>query len=152
MRRASAAFLALAAAACASGPPEREAAGGAPVVAGLPFQELPPQDLAAGQCALALWSRSDGRRIAMAAGNGLRARIGGRIQTLERTRWEGLVTLQHAQRQEYRGDVGEVALELVFDSARTTATGAVVEGTLTFRDPSGWTLLTPVAGLVGCEP
>ena len=127
------------------------AAQPAPAAIPAPFSELPPQTLEAGQCALFLWDRASGKRIAM-LGNSpaiLRAIIDGRSTDLPAELREGETVLGFAPTSRFRsaGRSFEVRLTIL----PATAGGAVVrDGSLTITSSDGGAVVLPVAGLAGC--
>lgn len=113
--------------------------------------ELPPQTLAAGQCALFLWDRASGRRVAMLGRNPalLRLVIDGKTVDLPQTASEGPVVLGFAPVTRYRSANRMYDVRLTIQPA--TAGGAVVpDGSLTITEADGGALVLPVAGLAGC--
>lgn len=131
--------------------PISEAAPEAAVV----LQELPTQRLAKGQCALVAWRLSDRTRIFMALSEPAvgRLQIGGATREFPRVAQDGQVVYGHAARQTFVGRGLTVNLDAEFDSERRLLGGAMIrEGTLELKDGSGWTTMTPIGGLVACEP
>ena len=121
----------------------------APVPA--PFAELPPQLLEAGQCALFLWDRGSGKRIAMLGRTPpvLRAIIDGRSTDLPAEASEGETILGFAPVSRYRSVSRSFEVRLTILPA--TAGGAVVrDGSLTITQTDGSAIVLPVAGLAGC--
>lgn len=127
----------------------------APAGAGLPFQELPTQTLAKGQCALFLWARtSPPRRVFMALQDPAvaRVRIAGKSVDLPRTAWEGEGVYGHYQRQTYAADGVTLDVTVQMDGRSGLVGGAVVPtGAIEYRDAAGWQTVIPVAGMVGCQ-
>jgi hypothetical protein len=113
--------------------------------------ELPPQQLAPGQCALFLWDRASGRRIAMLGRTPpiLRAIIDGRAMDLPAETREGEAVMGFAPTSRFRvaGRIYDVRLTIL----PATAGGAVVrDGSLTITEADGSAVVLPVAGLAGC--
>jgi len=129
----------------AAAPPAREAS----------LQELPPQTLSAGQCALALWTReSPAKRVFMAFNRPAVARIqtGGRTQELALKSRDGAETYGHSTRETFQGGGAEVTTEIEIEPRGGLLSGAVVSsGTLEYKDPAGWSVVLPVAGLLACQ-
>lgn len=127
-------------------------AGAAPASI-VPLAELPPQQLARGSCALFLWDRASGRRIAM-LGNApalLRVVIDGRSIDLPQDRAEGAAVMGFAANASYRSAARRFDTRLVIEPA--TVGGAVVrDGSLTITADDGSAIVTPVAGIAGCRP
>lgn len=119
------------------------------------LQELPPQRLVKGQCALVAWRLADRRRIFMALAEPAvgRLQIGGATRDLPRQAQDGPVAYGHAARQTFADGGLSVTLDVEFDSERRLLGGALIrQGTLELKAASGWSTLTPVGGLVACEP
>ena len=119
------------------------------------LEELPPQRLAKGQCALVAWRLSDRRRVFMALAEPAvgRLQIGGATRDLPRKRQDGPVAYGHAARQTFTDGALSVTLDVEFDTERRLLGGAMIrQGTLELKVASGWSTLTPVGGLVACEP
>ncbi|MFN3522485.1 MAG: hypothetical protein ACK4YQ_09565 [Phenylobacterium sp.] len=123
---------------------------------GLPLQELPPQALKRGDCALVLWTRApDARRIVMVLEGPPRARIrlSGRTLDLARVSAQGTSVAGQTARQVYEGEGLRLSLDLDLTGQRPTPGGVVIpDGALEFSDPSGWSVVAPVGGLIACEP
>lgn len=116
-----------------------------------PLAELPPQTLAAGSCALFLWDRASGTRIAMLGTVPpiLRAVIDGRSTDLPRETAEGTAVLGFAPVARYRSASRQFDVALAI--LPTSAGGAVVrEGSLTITEADGSARVIPVAGIAGC--
>ena len=116
-----------------------------------PFTELPQQVLEAGQCALFLWDRASGKRIAMLGREPalLRAIIDGRSTDLPVEVREGETVMGFAPISRYRSATRSFEVRLTILPA--TAGGAVVrDGSLTITQADGSAIVLPVAGLAGC--
>lgn len=117
--------------------------------------ELPPQKLARGQCALVLWSKElRARRIVMALNAPALARIqvGGRTLELPRTALDGPEVFGHPARQTFAAAGRTLTLEIEVAEGRDLPGGVVVTGgAVDYRDPSGWSTLIPVGGLIACD-
>ena len=120
-----------------------------------PFAELPPQTLAAGQCALFLWDRASGKRIVMLGRDPaiMRAIIDGRATDLPAELGaesrDGESVLGFAPNSRFRA--GGRSFELRLTILPATAGGAVVrDGSLTVTASDGGAVVLPVAGLAGC--
>lgn len=122
---------------------------------GLPLGEAPAQRLISGQCALALWTRSEPAvRIALAISQPaeLHIRLHGRDLTLSRTRADGEPMFGHAPRQVWSGDGVAVALTATFAPRDGMVGGAVAQDAmLVLTDRDGQEILIPTAGLVACQ-
>ncbi|WP_372917902.1 hypothetical protein [Sandarakinorhabdus sp.] len=116
-----------------------------------PFAELPPQTLEAGTCALFLWDRASGQRIAMLGRTPpiLRAIIDGRSTDLPAEARDGESVMGFAPISRYRSASRSFEVRLTILPA--TAGGAVVrDGSLTITESDGSAVVLPVAGLAGC--
>jgi len=158
MRRALAAALALCVSACASrgAQPEEPAATPAALEAVAPLEELPPQTLTRGQCALVLWSRTTpARRIFMGLNAPPSARVqrGGRTLTLARTAASGEAAYGHPPVQTYSGEGLTLTASVEFDEGEGLVGGAVVpSAAVTLRDETGVETVIPAGGLLACQP
>lgn len=126
-------------------------AAAAPAAVPAPFAELPPQSLAPGQCALFLWDRASGKRIAMLGAQPpmMRALIDGRLIDLPAERREGDPVLGITPTSLFRSASRRFEVRLTILPA--TAGGAVVrDGSLTITEDDGTAVVLPVAGLAGC--
>ncbi len=113
--------------------------------------ELPPQQLAPGQCALFLWDRASGRRIAMLGHTPpiLRLQRDGRALDLPVEARDGEAVMGFAPNSRFRqaNRIYDVRLTIL----PATAGGAVVrDGSLTITEADGSAVVLPVAGLAGC--
>lgn len=113
--------------------------------------ELPPQQLAPGQCALFLWDRASGKRIAMLGRTPpiLRLQQDGRTVDLPADTRSGDEVLGFAPASRFRvaGRIYDVQLTIL----PAAAGGAVVrDGSLTITEADGSAVVLPVAGLAGC--
>lgn len=116
-----------------------------------PFSELPEQELAPGSCALFLWDRASGQRIAMLIPGppSLRAVIQGRITDLPRDAAEGDTVMGFPAISRYRSAARSYEVRLTILPA-TTGGAVVRDGSLTITERDGSALVLPVAGLAGC--
>lgn len=154
------ALAALAAAGCAS---DRPPAAAAPVAAardplpeGVRLEELPPQRLSSGQCAMVLWSRAARpERLAMALSEPMvvRLQVNGRLIELPLVEREGRQVFGHYPNQRYADGNLSATLRVSFDLQQNLVGGAVArDGAIELVDRTGWTATVPVGGLVACEP
>lgn len=125
----------------------------AATIGALPLSELPPQPLAAGSCAMFLWDRPSGKRIAMITAAPL-AQItvihGGRAISLPASGAEGPAVMGFAPRGQYRGASIGISLDLAISPTGTG--GAIIrDGALTLTEADGSAIVAPVAGLIGCQ-
>lgn len=114
--------------------------------------ELPPQTLARGRCALFLWDRASGKRVAMMTADPAQLRLaapGGKVQDLPREQAQGDAVLGFAPVSQYRDSMRGFEIRLTILPA--TAGGALVkDGSISITDANGSTVVVPVAGLAGC--
>jgi hypothetical protein len=117
-----------------------------------PLAELPPQQLETGRCALFLWDRASGTRIAM-LGNAppqLRAVIDGRLTDLPQDSASGTAVLGFAPTARYRSASRQYDVAVTI--LPTSAGGGVVrDGSLTITEADGSARVIPVAGILGCS-
>ncbi len=116
-----------------------------------PLGELPQQELTAGQCALFLWDRASGKRVAMLIPSppSLRALIDGRLTDLPREAADGSAVMGFAPNSRYRSASRSFDVRLTILPA-TTGGAVVRDGSLTITENDGSALVLPVAGLAGC--
>lgn len=126
----------------------------ATVMSTLPLDELPPQVLPPKSCALFLWDRASQRRIAMlTAEPGTLHMARGGVQLLPQTGGGGEPVLGFRPYAAYGSGAGRIELALTITANDSGVGGAVIrEGSLTVTLADGSALVTPVAGLIGCNP
>ncbi|MEI6486467.1 MAG: hypothetical protein WCO11_09390 [Sphingomonadales bacterium] len=116
-----------------------------------PLAELPPQPVPPGQCALFLWDRASGRRIAMLGQTPpiLRLMQDGKTTDLPADSREGDAVLGFGPTSRFHA--GQRLFDLRLIIAPATAGGALVQGgSLTITEADGGAVVIPVAGLAGC--
>src|SRR5688572_8150998 len=128
-------LAALLLASCASGPPgeQRSAPAAADAMTMPALAELPTQQLARGQCALALWSRNATPvRFVVTLDQPAVARMSvkGRVVELARVAQSGQSIHGHFPEQHYRGEGISLGVSFVGDDARQLAGGAVVSSAI----------------------
>jgi hypothetical protein len=117
------------------------------------FTELPAQTLEPGQCAMALWDRSSGQRIAFwrAAGPLLLA-AGPAPQNLTAVPGSGsgapVLGLLPEARFTADGLSAQLAVNITINPNGQSAT--ISGGTLTLTAEDGEARITPVVGIIGC--
>jgi hypothetical protein len=116
-----------------------------------PLGELPQQEMTAGQCALFLWDRATGKRIAMLipVPPSIRAVIDGRLTDLPREAADGTAVMGFAPNSRYRSANRNYDIRLTILPA-TTGGAVVRDGSLTITENDGSALVLSVAGLAGC--
>lgn len=133
----------------ASAPPQLRTS-----IDGLPFGELPKQQLPARGCAAYLWSRSTTHAlVAMASADPAQLRISldGTIADYPRAAQQGLGGFGFARTTTYRaGDVTAILEMTIQAQADLTQGAAVPSATLTLERPGKDTVVLPVGGLIGC--
>ena len=121
----------------------------------MPLQLLPPQTLAAQQCALFLWQKSEQpRRILMALDTPpiARVQIDGRLIDLPRIEISGDLQWGHFPHAVYSGSGLTLRLDLVIEDRERLIGGALVpEGSLSIERENGWSMIVPVAGMIACQ-
>lgn len=121
----------------------------------VPFEELPPQRLDSGQCALFLWTReTPPRRVFMALQTPALARlkINGGIVELPRVSAEGEAVFGHPPVQRYAGAGYEMTVRIQAEVRSGMAGGAVApSASIEYRSADGWQTVIPAAGIVGCQ-
>lgn len=120
-----------------------------------PLAEIPPQELAAGQCGLALWQRTEpARRILFVTNQPPAALIvaGGAVIVLPRTQTSGDSSFGHAPQQRFEAGGHVVAFAIKIEPREGLVGGAVIpDGSLTYRNAAFGTVILPVFGLIGCK-
>lgn len=115
---------------------------------------VPPQPLPEGQCAMALWDRASGGRVAVVTREALVLVLDGALLRLPPVAAQaGFV----AEADYAAGDVSArhrlvlgLVLGLVLETGGDGRAGRVEDGVLVVRRGDGTELVTPVAGLIGC--
>lgn len=144
--------------ACSSGSGGQQRSQAAPKrsVGALALQEVAPQRLSEGQCALVLWTRVQPPRrvlVAFSDPNVARVQIAGKTVDLPQTARSGEIVYGHAPRQTFEGNGIAISFNLEFDQRSGLVGGAIApNGTLEMRTQGGWSAISPVAGLVACQP
>jgi hypothetical protein len=118
------------------------------------LEELPAQTLAAGQCALVLWSNpAEPKRIAMTIDEPAIARIqiDGRLVQLPRVAGTGEAIHGMFAQQIYRGE--GLSLAVSFTAAPREMNGGAVIPTavVEYTDANGWAAVIPAAGMIACR-
>lgn len=107
---------------------------------------VPPQPLPEGQCAMALWDRASGGRVAVVTREALVLVLDGALLRLPPVAAQaGFV----AEADYAAGDVS-ARHRLVLETGGDGRAGRVEDGVLVVRRGDGTELVTPVAGLIGC--
>jgi hypothetical protein len=151
-RKASAIlWTVLFASACAGAPKSTPAT----MTSGPVLGELPPQDLARGQCALVLWAQQmPPQRVFVSLNDPAIARVdvGGKVVELARVSQSGQPLFGQFPKTHYRGGGLSLDVSFVADKAKELNGGAVVSSALVeYVDAQGWTTVIPAAGLIGCQ-
>ena len=124
--------------------------------AGLVFAELPPQELASGQCVLFLWARtSPARRFLMATQNPASARVSlnGRTMDLPLTEWDGESAYGLHEVQVFSGEGITLTVRFTAEARKGLVGGMVApEASVEYRDAAGWETVIPAAGMLACQP
>jgi hypothetical protein len=119
------------------------------------LDELPPQDLARGQCALVLWAqRGTPTRIVMTLSQPAvaRIRLSGRLMDLARVSQNGEAVHGQFPSQAYRGEGVSLSLSFTAENASPLTGGAVVPSAVVeLVDGNGWTSVIPAAGIIACQ-
>lgn len=125
-------------------------------VGALSLQEVAPQRLSAGQCALVLWSKAQPPLrvlVAFSDPNVARIQFRGKTMDLLQTARGGEMVYGHAPRQSFEGNGIKISIDLEFDARSGLVGGAIApSGTLEMQTQQGWSAISPVAGLVACQP
>ncbi|WP_439532477.1 hypothetical protein [Polymorphobacter sp.] len=121
------------------------------------LQELPPQRLGRGDCALVLWEQATRQRVAMVARSGaeaptMRLKIDGTETRLpvQSGTTAGEPVMGFTPTAGFAGGAVQASHDIVIDVGPGGRTAAVRSGVLTVRLADGTDLVMPVAGLIGC--
>jgi hypothetical protein len=121
---------------------------------GLPFGQLPKQQLPVTGCAAYLWSNSVTQAlVAMASADPAQIRLSldGAIADYPRVAQHGVGALGFAGITTYQAGTVKVTLDMTIASEDDLAQGAAVpHGTLTLERTGQDTVVLPVGGLIGC--
>jgi hypothetical protein len=121
---------------------------------GLPFGELPQQELPASGCAAYLWSKGTTHAlVAMASADPaqLRLSLGGRIADFPRAARQGAAGFGFDRKTTYQEGEVTVILDMTIQAQSDLTQGAEVSaGTLTLDRQGKDTVILPVGGLIGC--
>ncbi|MEY2883641.1 MAG: hypothetical protein RL490_1365 [Pseudomonadota bacterium] len=119
----------------------------------LPLDELPPQVLPPKSCAMFLWDRTSQRRIAMLTAEPGTLRIArGGVKTLPQAGGDGESVLGFRPHAAYGTGPDRIEVALTITANDAGVGGAVIrEGSMTVLLADGSALVTPVAGLIGCN-
>jgi hypothetical protein len=125
----------------------------APVASPLPLTELPTQTLAKDECALVLWERATGRRVAMlmARPEVIRVVIGGVETRLPRTSSDGDPVVGFAPRSQFSGNNIRIATVLTIVGNDVAGSAIVRDGIISVTGSDGVEVIAPVAGIAGCN-
>lgn len=118
-----------------------------------PLAELPPQTLAPNSCAMFLWDRGTRRRILMSVAQPPTIRINsGGIRTLAQRDGSGTPVMGFAPRSSYADGTLTISLNLAIVPNPASVGGASIkEGVMTITGTDGEAIVSPVAGLIGCQ-
>ncbi|WP_416906887.1 MAG: hypothetical protein ACMVO5_07425 [Polymorphobacter sp.] len=115
--------------------------------------ELPPQPLAADQCAMALWDKSSQKRIAFwPAASPLLLATTPTPSGLapEPGSGEGTPVLGLLPRASFSADGLSARLDVEISANPGSKSATIPSGTLTLTTPDGTARIIPVAGIIGC--
>jgi len=114
---------------------------------------LPPQELAAGQCGLFLWTNSSEPRLVFmnVAGGEAHMVVNGQALSFVRNAAEGQEYLGQFESQNFYSPAMSVSLTMDVERRPNIVDGAVVTAaTLRLVEANGWETVIPVGGLIGC--
>lgn len=119
----------------------------------LPLAELPAQTLAPNSCAMFLWDRASERRVLMAMAQPPTIRINsGGVRDMAQRSASGAPVMGFAPNATYADTTLTIALTLTITPNAAGIGGAVIrDGVMTITGPDGAAIVTPVAGLIGCQ-
>ena len=119
-------------------------------IGALPAQRVPP-----GSCGLFLWANMPDRALVFYSDNATSTgaiQLDGQQIILPRSEAMGETRLGQFLRQTFENDQLLVAVSFHAEVREGLSKGAIVrEGTLRIEEKSGWEIVAPVAGLIGCN-
>jgi hypothetical protein len=117
------------------------------LAAALPMLGLvPPQPLPEGQCAMALWDRASGERVALVTREALVLVLDGALLRLAPVAAQAGFVAE----ADYAAGGVSARHQLVLETGADGRAGRVEDGVLVVWRGDGTELVTPVAGLIGC--
>lgn len=124
-----------------------------PAPSPLPLAELPTQVLARNDCALVLWDRASGRRIAMLTMHpeAIRVVIDGIETSLAQTSSDGEPVAGFAPRAQFSDGNNRIATTLTIDANSAGGNGIVRDGVIAVTGRDKIEIIAPVAGIAGCN-
>jgi hypothetical protein len=119
----------------------------------LPLAELPAQTLAPNSCAMFLWDRGSERRVLMAIAQPPTIRINnGGVRNMAQRSASGAPVMGFAPNATYADQTLTITLALTIKPDAGGIGGAVIrDGVMTMTGRDGAAIITPVAGLIGCQ-
>ena len=121
-------------------------------VSPLPLAELPPQPLGPSECALVLWERATGRRVAMllARPGGIRVFSGGSIRNLPEIAADGDAVVGFVPHARFGDAALQVETSLAITASDAAGSAIVRDGAITVTGADRMAVVAPVAGIAGC--
>jgi len=116
------------------------------------LDELPPQTLPKGSCALFLWDRANQQRVVMAtaAPAQILVKRGGKPALLALSGSTGTAVLGFTPHATYGDGAAQIALDITIVPAEGGG-GVVRDGAITVTTGDGSSIVAPVAGIIGCN-
>ena len=116
---------------------------------------LPQQTVQAGSCGLFLWANTAKRALVFYASDGMAqgtVMLDGKQTMIPRTQAHGETVFGHFSRQTYKNDALQITLSYRAEIREGLHKGAVVrDASMRVVEASGWEIVMPVAGLIGCN-
>lgn len=118
----------------------------------LPLRELPVQRLTAGDCALVLWERSTGRRVAMLVlrPDGIRIHHDGVVKTLPKISGNESAIGGFAPNARFGDGHIRIATALTIVAGDVAGSAIIRDGMISVTEADGLEIVAPVAGIAGC--
>lgn len=113
-----------------------------------PLSQLPPQNLASGECGLFIWTIGEPKRfIGFETHNQAKLLLNGRVKEVIRQEGEGLNALSRV----FKTPQGE-SIDLVLEPSDPIDKGQRFLGRLTTQTEDGWDKIIPVMAISSCIP
>lgn len=116
---------------------------------------LPAQIVKPGSCGLFLWATMPKRTLVFFSDNQTSdsaLMFNGEQKTLPLTQANGQAILGHYSQQTYKNEALTVMVSFEAEIKEGLRDGAVIrEGTWRIQEKSGWEIIMPVVGLIGCN-
>lgn len=119
----------------------------------LPLAELPPQVLAVNECALVLWERGTGKRIAMLTlrPEAIRIVSDGRVLNLPKISADGEPVVGFPARMQFSDGRVSIMTSMAIVANDVAGSAIVRDGIISVTGRDGVEVVSSVAGIAGCN-